>query len=413
MKQIKRFIKNEISIGLLVLLWLSQIIPDYPFWAISCLLIGLDIIYQKGFVRIVKMPGEVFFWILFCIGLFNGIALNNQLGIWFIVRDAIRMLYIPTYWALSCIICRHEKYNIRVYYKTFYLFAGTYSLYKLIIKLSTLSLNLNSQNLFRTFSTSGMIDEYIIAIAMFISYFKPDCIHGSYISKKVDRLLTAIITTAFVLCFSRTSIMIFGMLTLFLGIKNAKSMLRIVTFGLFAIILVIMFMPGMVSTFLNKIEYTGTEVLSSRKYWDNTSIVQGWRGYEVYCAKELFDTFSFIEKIFGTGFGTSVDVHGYAYLVTSEDRLPYLHNGYFTSLLKLGVFGIVLTICMFVALWLCFLRPKAKSHYSIEMSRILVISLSVTMLFIHGIFWGQASLIIFLPIAWSFILNKTQRSYIY
>lgn len=398
--------QNEISGALLCLLFLSQILPAYIMWAFSCMIIILNLGLKRGRIRMWRMPGSCPFWILFVLGVVMAVISNRvQFFSWLVFRDIVRMLYIPTYWYLACITCYREKCDYRVLYKTFYLFAGLLCGYELFFRLLNYVQNMNVQMIFRTFVSQGMVNEFVIALATFLVFFKPECNRGYYLSKKMDRLFNIIIISSFALSFSRTSFLILALLILMVGLKNAKATVKVAFVGAIAAILVVILLPGIVSTFIDKIEFSSVEVLSNRTYWDNASIVHGWRGYEVFCAKETYSGFSYLNKIFGGGFGTTVDVHGYAFLVTSEEMLPYLHNGYYTNLVKFGVLGIVITIAYFAS-YLLFCKRNSWGDYNSRLTIALSVSLIITMFFIHGIFWGQASLVISIPFAWAVMRNS-------
>jgi len=77
---------------------------------------------------------------------------------------------------------------------------------------------------------------------------------------------------------------------------------------------------------------------------DERTAQQKWRGFEVYSAWREFQNSSFLEQIFGRGFGATVDLQKYVQL--TEDMvyrfLPTLHNGFFYVLVKYGAVGLLL-----------------------------------------------------------------------
>ena len=121
--------------------------------------------------------------------------------------------------------------------------------------------------------------------------------------------------------------------------------------------------PDVADTFVYKINRSFTEVASSSENWNDSTVVSNWRGYEVHCAKQEFSKYTSMEKLFGKGFGATVDAHGYARLVTSENSLPYLHNGYYTTLIKMGIVGGALNIMYWVALYR---ERKTKERLTIK-----------------------------------------------
>ena len=85
--------------------------------------------------------------------------------------------------------------------------------------------------------------------------------------------------------------------------------------------------------------------------WTLYRVSNSWRGYETYCALVRFSNAGLLEQILGGGFGATLDVFGYAYLVTTEETLPFLHNGYFTQLMVFGVVGVIAMVGWFLSMW--------------------------------------------------------------
>ena len=160
--------------------------------------------------------------------------------------------------------------------------------------------------------------------------------------RKHIRLLYALIH------FSRTMIITLGLLVLFSGLKiNLKKILKLLIVLLIAIIGLIIICPDIVIAFWNKILRSLQELNYVDNTWNYTNIVLNWRAYEMYCETIKFMKAGIYEKIFGGGFGATLDVFGYASLVSNEEQLSFLHNGYFTQLMTNGIIGVTLFI-----LWL-------------------------------------------------------------
>jgi O-antigen ligase len=76
---------------------------------------------------------------------------------------------------------------------------------------------------------------------------------------------------------------------------------------------------------------------------DPSQIMMNWRGFEAYNAQLLFDQSTFIRKLLGNGFGTTVDLG--IEINNPEDGTivrfqAILHNGYYYLLVKYGVLGL-------------------------------------------------------------------------
>ena len=99
--------------------------------------------------------------------------------------------------------------------------------------------------------------------------------------------------------------------------------------------------------FQEKILKTFDELLIDR-YTDIVTINTLWRGYESYRGLEDFMNGSFINKIFGNGFGHLIDLKIIQELGDREFRfVPYTHNGYIYILVKFGLIGMFLYFMFF------------------------------------------------------------------
>ena len=117
----------------------------------------------------------------------------------------------------------------------------------------------------------------------------------------------------------------------------------------------------------------------------------------MYCELEKFQSANIREQIFGGGFGTQLDVKGKAYLVTTEEMLPFLHNGYFSILMIWGVFGCAVYLFMLLMLYQQNRRLPEKER---KFWKALVAVLAVDTLFVHGLFFssGMAGIFFYLGI---------------
>ena len=143
-----------------------------------------------------------------------------------------------------------------------------------------------------------------------------------------------------------------------------------------------------------KIERTIVEVSTKNDFLDSSSVVSQWRGYEVYCMQKQFLQSSFAAKLVGKGFGTTLNVGNFSYLVTDESEIPTLHNGFYTCVLKLGILGVILYIGFF-----CSILRNIHSLPGTDMEKSLIRGLTVgyfiNTALIHGTFAGGCSFVLF------------------
>ena len=101
-----------------------------------------------------------------------------------------------------------------------------------------------------------------------------------------------------------------------------------------------------------------TEIKPS-EYSSNDDINLNWRGYEAYRGLVTFASGNALQKTFGQGFGSKIDLGIVMVLGDAEyDEIPNLHNGYISLLVKTGISGVVLYLAFFyMYFWREALRP--------------------------------------------------------
>lgn len=378
--------------GLLLTLLLISALPSYIAWV--CLA-GAFILYVLCNLRcfsLPKMPGGICYWALFLILVAVGAVYFNpaERGYWPYLRDIIDFTSLFLYWFAASEIIRTNQYDTKTVYRIIVLYSVILSVGGLLQRVSGYQ---GASEDFSSFVASGGVSQFTLAIGLYLSLFKPPVIEKYYFSRFFDLLADIVLLGTFALSFSRTTVMIFLCLIIMGQYDRMSAMIKCILLGIVGLIAVSYLLPNVWTSFMDKIMNSVTEISASNT-WSNYNIVNNWRGFEVYSAKKAFSQYSIFAQVFGKGFGATVDVGHYAYLVTSETALPYLHNGYYTTLIKGGILGIVLTIGYFGANIL-YVRERVSFKYEKRLAIGLIISMILTMSVIHGIFWGGPQLTAF------------------
>lgn len=388
---VKWFKRKGLDRNLLVLLLISAFLPFYFGWAFFIVLFVADIFFSKGKLVIYKMPGGIGCVLFIVFGTVVGFmaATNKQNDLWAYTRDLIRVSSVPLYWYWGC--RKSERGSIKTVLSTAYLFCGLYSIISVLVRFINF---VQVGGGLYTFRASGSINEYIVAIGLYFAFFKSPKVEGYYISKSMDRLLGLFIILAFALSFSRSCILIVGCLIICNGFKNMNSYFRFGLIAIVGIVIIISMAPEIASSFSTKILNSINELSARQSTWTSNLIVQNWRGYEINCAQRQFAEFSDLRKAIGTGFGGEINAYGYAYLVTEEEGLAWLHNGFYTALIKTGVIGLVLNCLFYLGLFISAIRLKTD-YYEKHLYIGIALGLIIGTLVMHGIFWAGASLLVF------------------
>lgn len=326
--------KVSINIPIFILLIISTFFNVY----ISIILL----FFATFYIFIFKNKGKIYndsFINIFLLYLFVIIMIGfvniDEYGIWPFLRDLIT----PTITILSLYILYYLRDEYKItndsIFKTAFVFVALSSLISIVFY-ELLKFQTNSVFVI----TRG--EEFVLAIGLYLIFFKQ-----IKINKVIFYLLSSIIILNFILAFSRSSLIVFVCLICFaISKKNIKKILLFTIFLLIFFVFVYFFYRDIFIDYFNEIINGLTEV-SSLNTWGEYEITMNWRGFEIYCAKYKFSNASYFNKLFGFGAGEFIDAFGEQYRVTSEVGLPHLHNGYYTMLIKAGVFGICINLLFY------------------------------------------------------------------
>lgn len=193
-----------------------------------------------------------------------------------------------------------------------------------------------------------VINAYAVLIAIVLlftnKHIKNECNFGIF-KLNLFRILCII---SFIIDFSRTNyICLFIILCPFILPIIRKNIFKVrkIIYIVILIVLANFIMPDLMGTLFEKMIRSITELKASINWGDPSEIVNNWRGYEVYKAKELYLEGNWFEKIFGYGLGKLIPVGVFSELVgvdVSEGGITILHNGYYMMLIKCGLTGVLL-----------------------------------------------------------------------
>ncbi|WP_180367357.1 hypothetical protein, partial [Oenococcus oeni] len=244
----------------------------------------------------------------------------------------------------------------------------------------------------------------IVPLALAIVLFRK--VFDLILSKKTAIFYEIIFFAVLLITFSRTMLIVFfiySFIIIVLFLKDDKRFLKIIKFILYFLVIFGLFyliVPDDIkTTFFSKILNSFQEVNSNNAWSDSTDVTHDWRGFENYTSLVQFDGSSLTNRIFGRGIMDSVFVGSYSSLVgVSNGYLPYLHNGYYTLLLKGGF--ITLFYYIFFLLGNAFKYIFSKKYNKNSLTAIplsILIGFFVTTYFVMGPFLHGAS-------AWLLIL---------
>ena len=372
---------------------------NYTRWVILICLLCIQIIRFKGELHILPMYGTVSYSLYIMICFIGGLwaLLHSKLEIWPFVRDIILVTTLPIAWAFFCNTSAAYEHNKSRMWSTVYASAGMLSVFALVQSIPKLVQGVSS---FSGFVAGIPYLQWPLALGIYLFVFHPPEIDGFYITKRVDRTLFLIQVLVALLSFSRIFFVILFCLILPSLINKKRLMVILKLFILLAIcsVAVYILLPEVAQTFWNKVTRSLIEVGTTRN-WTEEQIVWNWRGYEVYSANLAFSKYNTFQMLFGKGFGASVATP-YARLVTGESALAYLHNGYYTSLIKGGIIGLGLHIMLFVSQFVRIVRDAKMNSFDKALCLGIILAFSVTSIVGGDVFFGSAYMLPWLIFAW-------------
>lgn len=395
-----RGLKNVNLLILAVLLagtYLTQI-QDLLFLSVVLLAILINNKLTISF----NMPGEGIYLIMLFWGLAIGLAhlLGGKYTIYEIFKHTYYYLVLFLYWHIGEQLIRSRKVQRITFLKTVLAAATIISLVDIITCVGSIakssSFDINS---FRNLIGAGNIIS-VIGVYLCLVYKKE-----IGLSKGKTNLILTICVISSVIHFSRMMLLYTGIFVLISGVRLINlRWLKYAVVGILCIGAVWSIFPDLTQLYINKLLSSFTEINFKTNIWNDITIVHNWRGYEVSCAIDQFKQSPPINQLVGSGFGTTLDVKGYAYLVTDEKRLSFLHNGYFTQLLIWGILGIV---CFFVWIILILKRTSVmKFQKDKRFAKSIVLIVLVANYFVMGPYFSATVASLFFYISMLFGLNR-------
>lgn len=233
--------------------------------------------------------------------------------------------------------------------------------------------------------------------------------------KKLVWVMDLVSFIAIVISLSRTTLICLAIMLLVFAVRSIPRFAKTVSAGTVLIALLLMavsIFPSSASIeFFDKIGNSLTEVSSSQIVWDESSVNINWRGYEKYCAEVDFDNSSSFEQLFGHGDGYLMPVGSYSNLVTGDSGLPFLHNGFYSLLIKCGALSVVLLLAFYILqasrLFSGWIRT---GHEMTGLALGMLLCLVVCSYVIEGLFIPSALYFFTFPLAMIFGFKKSQET---
>lgn len=328
---------------------------------------------NKIVIKDIEVIGVLF--IILILGIFITLIHINDYSLRNVIRDIFYILN-PIVFIWTGIMFKY-KYEER------------FDIFKIIVYIAVISsilnllqiakepriLQVSSIYIFRNYIE--VINAYAVLIAIVLlftnKHIKNECNFGIF-RLNLFRILCII---SFIIDFSRTNyICLFIILCPFILPIIRKNIFKVrkIIYIFILIVLANFIMPDLMGTLFDKMIRSITELKASINWGDPSEIVNNWRGYEIYKAKDLYLEGNWFEKIFGYGLGKLIPVGVFSELVgvdASEGGITILHNGYYMMLIKCGLIGVLL----YASVYLVGIRKmiiRIKNNLDLYRSKLLL-----------------------------------------
>lgn len=328
---------------------------------------------NKIVIKDIEVIGVLF--IILILGIFITLIHINDYSLRNVIRDIFYILN-PIVFIWTGIMFKY-KYEER------------FDIFKIIVYIAVISsilnllqiakepriLQVSSIYIFRNYIE--VINAYAVLIAIVLlftnKHIKNECNFGIF-RLNLFRILCII---SFIIDFSRTNyICLFIILCPFILPIIRKNIFKVrkIIYIFILIVLANFIMPDLMGTLFDKMISSITELKASINWGDPSEIVNNWRGYEIYKAKDLYLEGNWFEKIFGYGLGKLIPVGVFSELVgvdASEGGITILHNGYYMMLIKCGLIGVLL----YASVYLVGIRKmiiRIKNNLDLYRSKLLL-----------------------------------------
>ncbi|CEQ31481.1 Lipid A core-O-antigen ligase and related enzymes [[Clostridium] sordellii] len=401
---------NKQVIFLSLLLVMSEVIDAEIFLFVITLYLSM-MTFKVGIIK-KALKINIYLISIFIIGFTVGIiqlAINSY-DIRDFFRDMSRFLTPIIFITYGIYLRFNKKVNIKKIYISIINAA-------IIIEIRHLLLIFfNMKNIINGLSIRGIggNGSYITMIAIIILLFYKDNDDLYYFGTRIKKytIITCLLTL-FISYLSRTHLIIFLIgITINIFITRKIRFKKVVSCIIYILILsvigLIIIPENTLNQFINKFSNSINEISANSEQWNELSINNNWRGYEVYRTKELFKEVNSKELLFGFGFGKRVDLNTGIYLGDQKFySIPILHNGYYYILLKSGIFGLIIYITFTIKIILRNYNKIYNDDFESKLLCIIGISILFTTYVVTGIYNRGSMFVFCLIIAMSFYdINK-------
>lgn len=309
---------------------------------------------------------------------------TNIQSIGALVKGFSGLINVSIFLYIGKSICR--IYSRESFGKNLIYFSVIYAIYQIIIFLTNINSTTNLRSLRGDINGTPLFLVFVLILILYDQQL------FNLLTKRKKCIFTGIISLSVFITLSRTTYIYFAISLLFLTLFSRnkeimmKSIMNILIYIILAILFSLLIPSDIKQSFIEKFFNSIGEV-SSRRDWNSlVTVVNNWRGFENFCAHNQYESYNLLHRLFGQGVAQGIFVGNFGYLVGIDNSqyLPYLHNSFYTLLIKTGVVGLVYYVAFFVGNAL-FLFSKIAKNVWYTLPVILCIGLMIVTMLAQGV----------------------------
>lgn len=345
-------VRNDIHWLFLFILILRVIgINDKIFFILSAIYLCILILQLKK-LYFPNIRGLVLYSWFIIYGTIIGIVMYP-------IRYVLRDLYyiIPTIvWIFIGFYLSKKSLDNRRILKTIYIYGvlnSTVCIINFVMNFST-----SFDNLRNIFGLNVYDIGFILPIMIYETVLYTERIFG----RKIDLYSIVIMSIQIILSFGRASVfvpIVILFTLLYLELKNKKKSIKVIklfivfsiAFLIITILLIYILPKDVLDTFINKISNSFNELQQSQDINSIGDAQSNWRSYEMQAATKEWKNSNILIKLLGLGIGKGTTIEYIPYYWREfivDNQAPLLHNGFYTLLMKGGLFGLFSLIWIFL-----------------------------------------------------------------
>lgn len=205
---------------------------------------------------------------------------------------------------------------------------------------------------------------YEVAVAVAIILYLRIIAKKILFSKRTDMMMLIVMMGHSLISMGRTQIVVVAaeiciMLIEALIIFNDKaSKIKTIfsiaiSISLITVVAIIVVPKDVSENLFDKFSNSMEEIDSENEFDSISDATENWRGYENQSAKKQWENYNLLEQLVGKGMGEGLYVKYVPYTwrnfkMISGNKIPLLHNGYYTTLIKGGLMGLICLIALFL-----------------------------------------------------------------